>query len=236
MNLVRPIPVVPGIYQLRTMGARVTVLPLEEGIALVDAGGRGSLGLISAGLGALGLGLDRVRLVVLTHYHPDHAGGLTRLVEATGAKVAVHQREVRMIKGEEPWPNLFHYGFLAGLARPFMPRLYGRPVRVDFPLEDGDKIPLAEEVRVIHTPGHTPGSICLYVSPRKVLIVGDALQYRFRKLTPPARAVTHDFPQAQQSLKKLLEVDFETICFSHFPPLKLDAGEVFRRLVQKTLT
>ena len=75
------------------------------------------------------------------------------------------------------------------------------------------------DIRTVHVPGHTPGSICLYLASEGVLIVGDALQYRFRRLSPPAAAVTQDSKQANESLKKLLKLDFDTIVFSHFPPL-----------------
>jgi len=234
INLLRPIEVVPNIYQLRAVGARVTLLFGERGVALVDAGGRGSLGLITSGLKALGSSQEQVRLIVLTHCHPDHCGGLGSLVEATGAKVAVHRREVGIISGAEPSPNPFHNRLLAGLTHPFVHRLYGPPAKVDFFLNDGDPLPFFQGVQVVHTPGHTPGSICLYVVSEKVLIVGDALQHRFHRLSPPASVVTQDPKQARESLEKLLTMDFDTICFSHFPPLRQMARCALQRLVQKT--
>ena len=113
--------------------------------------------------------------------------------------------------------------------------LYGHPVEVDLLLEDGDLLPVGLETRVIPTPGHPPGSICLYVAPRKALIVCDALQYRFRRLGPPASAGTQDPQQARESIRnrKLLSLDFETRCFSHFPPLKQGAREAISRLLQR---
>jgi glyoxylase-like metal-dependent hydrolase (beta-lactamase superfamily II) len=233
MNLVRPMEVIPGVYQVRAIGARVTIVFSDQDVLLVDAGGRGSLGLITAGLKALGSSLDRVRLIVLTHYHPDHCGGLGQLVERTGAPVAAHTQEARIISGEESLPNPFHSRLLAGLTHPILPLLYDQPVKVDFCLDDGDTLPLAEEIRVIHTPGHTQGSICLRVASKKLLIVGDALQYRSRRLGLPAAAVTHNPHQAEESLQRLLSLDFDTICFSHFPSLKHGAREALRRLLRE---
>ena len=155
MKLVRPVSVVPGVYQLRAIGARVTVLFGDDGIVLVDAGGRGSLGLISAGLKALGSSLEEVRLVVITHYHPDHAGGLARLVEATSAKVAVHHQEAGFINGKEPYPSPHRSSVVAAITRPLMPLLYGNPVPVDYLLKEGDSLPTAPAVRAVHIPGHT---------------------------------------------------------------------------------
>lgn len=234
MKLVRPTQVVPGVYQLHVFGVRVTALFGKEGIVLVDAGWRCGLRWIAAGLRALDASLDDVRLIVLTHHHPDHAGGLAKLAEATSSKVAVHRREASIINGEEPYPNPYPNRLLAGVTRPFLPLFYGDPVRVDYSLEDGAALPVPEEVRVIHTPGHTPGAICLYAVSKKVIIVGDALQYRSGRLELPASSVTQDPGQARESLKKLISVDFDVISFSHFPPLRRDAREALARLIQRT--
>lgn len=234
MNLVRSVAVVPGVYQLRVIGARVTALFGDRRVVLVDAGPRASLGLIAAGLWALGSSLDQVRLVVLTHHHPDHSGGLAKLVEATSAQVAIHRREAGIVNGNEPLRAPLRNPVLAAIGQPFLPLLYGHPVTVHYALDDGDTLPMAQEVQVVHTPGHTPGSICLYVVSKKVLIVGDALQYRFGRLSLPASTVTQDPQQARESLKKLLPLDFDVICFSHFPPLRRDARGALQRLVENT--
>ena len=234
MKLVRPVRIAPGVYQLRAIGAKVTALFGEDGVVLVDSGGRGSVGLISAGLRALGSSLEMVRLIVLTHYHPDHAGNLSKLVDATSAKVAVHRQEAAIINGDEPAPNPYRHSLVAGLTKPFINKLYGGPVAVDYPLEDGDSLPDLGHVQAIHTPGHTSGSLCLYVAPHKTLIVGDALRHRFGRLAPPAASVTRDPVEAMKSLEKLLALDFDTICFGHYSPLRKDARAALQRLVQKS--
>ena len=234
MKLVRPARIAPGVYQLRTIGVRVTAIFGESGVVLVDSGGRGSLGLISAGLKALDSSLEMVRLIVLTHYHPDHAGNLSKLVDATSAKVAVHRREVSIINGDEAVPSPYRHSLVAGLTKPFLSKLYGGPVAVDYPLEDGDSLPELDHVQAIHTPGHTSGSLCLYVAPHKTLIVGDALRHRFGRLGPPAASVTRDPAQAMKSLEKLLALDIDTICFGHYSPLR-SAGRVASLLQQRGL-
>ena len=233
MNLVRPVRVAPSVYQLRAIGARVTVIFGDDGIVLVDTGSRGSLGLISAGLKALDSSLEKVGLVVLTHHHPDHAGGLAKVVESTSAKVAVHAQEAGIINGEMPIPSPHRHALVASLTRPFLRLLYGAPVPVDYLLEDEESLPGVEGVRAIHTPGHTSGSICLYLASQRVLIVGDTLRYRFGRLHPPSQSVTQDPTQAMKSLKKLIDLDFDAICFSHFPPLRKDAKGALQRLVQR---
>ncbi|MBI4338894.1 MAG: MBL fold metallo-hydrolase [Chloroflexi bacterium] len=235
MNFGRPTVVAPGIYQLGAIGARVTVVVDSDEALLVDTGAPGSFGLIASGLKALGLSVGQLRYIVLTHYHPDHSGSLARLSQESGAKTAAHQEDEPFITGAEPPPNPFRNRLMAGVTQPFMPLLYDHPPHLDVALADGDEIPLGTRstISVIHTPGHTAGSISLYLRPQKILLVGDALQYRFHRLSPPARGVTQDYQAAQESMRKLLAYDFKTLCFGHFPPLRHDAWGTLDRLVHK---
>ena len=106
MKLVSPLEMAPRVYQLRAVGAKVTALIRDEDVVLVDAGGRGSLRLIAAGLRAVDSSPDQVPLIVLTHYHPDHAGDLANLAKATSAKVAVHHQEAGVLNGKERVSNI----------------------------------------------------------------------------------------------------------------------------------
>ena len=130
--------------------------------------------------------------------------------------------------------RLFHNNLLEKVTQPLLSRLYGGPVEVDHILNDQDRLPVQEDITVIHTPGHTAGSICLYMASKGVLIVGDAMQYRLRRLGPPAASVTASPQQALESLEKLLSLDFDTICFSHFPPLRSGARPALQKLLDKT--
>ncbi len=235
MNLLKPVTIAEGVHQIRTVASRVTVIASGDGLVLVDAGLRGSLRAIAAGLNTLGMSLDQVRLVVLTHYHPDHFGGLGKLVEATSAKVAVHRQEAGIVTGVEPVPSPYRGPLLATITRPFLGKLYGAPVEVDYQLEDGDLLPTDSEIRVVHTPGHTDGTICLYLPSKKVLVVSDALQHRFGRLSPPAAPVTKDPIQALESLKKLRSLDIDVICFGHHAPLEGDVQVRLQRLIEKNI-
>ena len=87
----------------------------------------------------------RVRKILLTHTHPDHWFSYDLLKGATGADVYCHPAEVQM-----------------------------PPERIDVPLADGQELTVGNvAVRAIHTPGHTPGSVCLLVG--RYLIAGDTL-------------------------------------------------------------
>ena len=233
MRLGKPVQVTDGIYQIRAMGARVTVLVESNDVLLVDAGYRGSRGMITGGLKSLGLSLDQVGQVVVTHAHPDHAGGLGELVADSGMPVALHRLEADIVSGKAPLPNPLQIPPLAMMAEPILPALTGNPVPAEA-LEDGDVVPFRSEVRVVHVPGHTDGSIAFYLPEKKTIIVGDALQYKFaRRLSPPAPGVTQNPVRAIRSLETLLTLDFNIMCFGHFPPMRGNPKEALRRLIEQ---
>ena len=229
-----PIAITGGVFQIRAIGARVTVV-VENGEALlIDAGLRGSSGTILQGLETLGLFPEQIGMVVITHAHPDHLGGLGRLVAGREIAVAVHRLEADIIAGTAGPPSPLQNGLIGKMTQPVFSRLMGSPVPVDDRLEDGDVIPFGTEVRVVHLPGHTEGSIALHLPNKGTIIVGDALQYKFaRTLGPPALGVTQRPKEAMRSVEKLLGLDFDTMCFSHFPPKRTEPREALRRLIQQ---
>ena len=229
-----PIRIADGVLQLRAIGARVTVLAEAEDAILVDSGLPGSFRAISRGLLACGLSPDRISHIVATHAHPDHIGGLAELVAGTGIKVAVHELEADVVEGSRPAPSPFRSRILAAVSRPAVSWLTGDPVPVTLRLKDGDLIPFPTKVQIVHLPGHTPGSIGLFLPEKGIVVVGDALQHKFGwRLYPPAPGVTQCSHTAMHSLEKLLSFDFHTICFSHFPPLRNGAKDALRRLIER---
>jgi hydroxyacylglutathione hydrolase len=90
----------------------------------------------------------KIEMIFATHNHADHTGGINSLVEGTGAQVVVH-------KGDAP-------------------SLRKRRIPVNKEVDDGEKLKLGDvEIQVIHTPGHTPGSMCLLADGK--LFTGDTL-------------------------------------------------------------
>ena len=234
MKFGMPIAITGGVFQIRALGARVTVLVENGEVLLVDAGLYGSSGTILQGLETLGLRPEQIGRVVITHAHPDHSGGLGRLVAGRDIGVAVHRLEADIIAGTATPPSPLQNELMGKVTKPVVSRLMGSSVPVDDRLDEGDVIPFGTEVRVVHLPGHTEGSIGLHLPHKKAVIVGDALRYKFaRRLSPPAPGVTQRPEEAMRSVKKLLDLDFDTICFSHSPPMRHEPGKALRRLVQQ---
>ena len=80
MKFGKPIKIDDGLFQIRAVGARVTVLVEDDKVLLVDAGARLSWGVILKGLKDINLTPAQIDQVVVTHHHPDHSGGLSGLV------------------------------------------------------------------------------------------------------------------------------------------------------------
>lgn len=142
---------------------------LGPALWLVDAAVAGSESALADYLAANGRRLDEVRTLVLTHSHPDHVGGATAVQRASGCTVAAHALERDWIEDvdrqatERPVP-----GFRA---------LVGGSVALDRELSDGDRVPLFDglTMAVLHTPGHSRGSISLHLPEERALICGDVV-------------------------------------------------------------
>src|SRR5437763_8553978 len=105
----------------------------------------------------------KVTLIVVTHAHIDHIGGAAKLKAATGAPVVMNQSDSALLK------RLAVQALWIGMRAP------GRQ-KIDSSAGDGDKLRAGNlEASVIHTPGHTEGSVCLYFEAEKKLIAGDTL-------------------------------------------------------------
>jgi glyoxylase-like metal-dependent hydrolase (beta-lactamase superfamily II) len=108
------------------------------------------------------------------------------------------------------------------------------PVRVDEYLEDGSRLDLAGGVRVVFTPGHTPGHLSLYLERPKVLVAGDALTAEEGRLNGPNPSATLSAREAVGSVRRLADLDVRTIVCYHGGVVGEDANGQLRRVVRET--
>ena len=129
----------------------------------------------------------KIDYIIITHAHPDHISGATILTQKTGAQLILHSAEVTDIP-------------------------IGKRVN------DGDVISLGGiDLEVVHTPGHNPGHICLYIRKSKILFSGDHV---LAKTTTALQPPWGDMTQYIESLRKLLKYDIELMLPAHGPPIK----------------
>lgn len=218
------VPIVPGVVQVPVRASSVFLL-LDERVTLIDAGPVGAARRILTALRRLGRAADEVEQVIISHCHPDHAGGLAALQRLLPARTAAHLLETPALRGAAPLPPLTPSPRLSRALAPAL-RVLTPPARIDTVLRDGDELAVLGGLRVVHTPGHTPGHIALYLPERGLLIAGDALQVRSGgRLIPPSRRFSADMPEAMRSLRRLAGLDFEVLALSHFLAQRGDARD-----------
>jgi hydroxyacylglutathione hydrolase len=165
------IPVAPGITLDRFVYSYIIH---GETIALIDTGVAGCEAQIFDSLRSTGRDPSEITLIILTHSHPDHIGAARAIQEVTDCRIAAHPAErawvenVTLQNRERPVPG-FHM-------------LVSGSVHLDYELVDGDILEpddtRVEKMQVFHTPGHSPGSISLFMDREGALFSGDAIPVR----------------------------------------------------------
>jgi hydroxyacylglutathione hydrolase len=150
--------------------ANAYLVDSADGLILVDTGMPGSTKRILNYVRQIGHQPTDIKYIFLTHADIDHIGSAADLKKATGAKIIIHAEDAPILSGKAIRPTIKG---LMKLIYPFFTRLLRfHPADPDIILNDNFVL---AGLQIIHTPGHSAGSMCLY-SPGKFIMVGDALQ------------------------------------------------------------
>lgn len=201
--------IVSGVYafplEYEFMGEQRTITPAavetDRGLVLVDAGLPSHVDAIEAHLGDAGFGFDDVATVLVTHQDGDHAGGVADIAAWSDAAVVAHVDDAPYIAGDRP-PIKSEDG-----------ERYP-PTPVDIEVVDGVRFRTAAgPMRVVATPGHTPGHVSLYFPEERLLLAADALTAD-EELGGPNEPFTPDMAAAVESIGRLASLDIErTLCY-----------------------
>jgi glyoxylase-like metal-dependent hydrolase (beta-lactamase superfamily II) len=229
MARVPAVEVAPGVVRIPTVGAANTnsfALVDDDGsVTLVDCGLKRAPGRIVAGLRAIGRHPGDVTRIVLTHAHTDHAGGAAEMAARTGAPVAVHEADAGY--AEEGRPPPFEQSLLVGRLMTRIPGAGFPPVAVGERLSDGQVLDVGGGLRIVATPGHTPGHVSLLHERTGTLITGDAL-FNVRQLRFSPRPLCTDFRLSRQTAHVLGELEYERVAFTHGTEITDGAREAVR--------
>jgi glyoxylase-like metal-dependent hydrolase (beta-lactamase superfamily II) len=165
----------------------------KEASRLVDTGLGGNAGKILEFVKSLGREASSIAYIALTHSDIDHISSVVRLEQLTEAKVAIHKADAPHLSGEMKLNRM--KGALGALFTIMSPFARFKPVKPDILLEDSDTI---TGLTVVHTPGHTAGSVSFHL-PEEALLAGDALRTNKKRL-PMLRGsvMTENMDQAKR--------------------------------------
>ncbi len=169
---------------------------------LVDTGVEGKASDIEAALSEAGSSWRELGHLILTHKHPDHIG--------SAAAVIGNATEATIYAGAQDIPAIELSRDITAVA-------------------DGDEV---GSLRIVSTPGHTPGHISVLDTSSKVFVSGDAIVGEEGGVGPPGEQFTEDMDEAMRSVAKIAELDFDIALFGHGEPLTSDAKAAVAALAQ----
>ena len=171
---------------------------------LIDTGFPGQFEDIQIEMERVGVYFDKLKVVILTHQDIDHIGSLPDLLEngVSDIKVYAHELDKPYIEGEFP--------LLKDEQVKNPPK-----GKVSDTVIDGQELPYCGGILILHTPGHTPGHISLYLKQSKTLIAGDSMYSVNGKLGGIHAPTTLNVKEAQQSLKRYSNLDIESVVCYH---------------------
>lgn len=203
-----------------------TELYLLEGdtLAIVDTGVSDTpTKYIAPALESYGLTLGDVDLILNTHGHHDHAGGNAELVAASKAKVWIHESDARIAEDADYQFDTYfaNRDVLAGRpdrlesSRAALKVTAGRPAKVDRKLTDGELLDLGKSIilRVVHTPGHTRGSVCYYWESEGLAICGDSVMGQGSR--PGGFPLIYFPADYERTIDRLLTMDIAALGLGH---------------------
>jgi glyoxylase-like metal-dependent hydrolase (beta-lactamase superfamily II) len=194
----------------------------SEGLLLLDGCSRADVDKVCFYItSTLGRPLSDLKLIVVTHMHPDHAGGAMRMRERTGAQVASHPKAANWYKGlggrTAHIIDLLLTWWVADRIGKAKESIWYNPILApDIILKDKQPLPIFANWQVLYTPGHTDHDLSVMHVPSKQAYIADVLVKVKGKLVPPYPLCHPN--QYRESLKTLAQSPIDTFFCAHVPP------------------
>jgi len=211
-------------------GANSYLVLGSQGAVVIDTGMPGNEERLVEYARSVGVEPKALQYIILTHPDIDHSGSAAKLKSLTNAKVAIHAADAPRLSGEKKLKQV--KGPTAVLLSVMSPLMRFTPVRPDLLLKDSDKI---MDLTVIHTPGHTDGSVSLY-KENEAIFVGDAMRTDSSgKPRLPSGSMTVNMERAKESVKRISTYQYRILLPGHGPPITQDASRIMAGFVKVEL-
>lgn len=200
-----------------------TVIKDGNNLTLIDTGYPGQIEYIKSELVKDGLDINNIKTIILTHHDIDHMGNVKSILNLVpDIEVITFEDEADYINGsktaskvevmEKSLDKMYERG--KQFYNMFKSFFENNKVKVNKTVKDGDIINKGESMKVIATPGHTPGHMCLYIDKYKLLIAGDLLVLNDGNITTTSKDLNYDNDMYLQSVNKIKSLELEMIvCF-----------------------
>ncbi len=225
----------PEIFQFKVEINRCYIIQ-QEGTIMMDGGSPNQIESIKKSFKTLNINPKDIRLVVLSHGHFDHAGSAKEIRELTGAKILVHKNDNDMLETAEMiWPPAANtWGSITrSIFKPLLKnKVKFQKTQADIVME-GSEFSLKDfgiDGKIIHTPGHTNGSISVLLNSGEAFVgcmAHNDLPFRLR---PGFPIYAHDIPQLKKSWEMMIDMGATTIYPGHGDPFSV---EVIQRILEK---
>lgn len=234
-----------GIYALELGEGSGTFYPSllwneQDGATLLDTGMIGTFEQLEEAALETGVPWNDIRRIILTHQDIDHIGNLPAVIASlpSAPEVWAHAGDAPVIEGKQPMLKMTpeRFASLPEEEQQKINRLYAglAAVKVNRVLEDGEELPLQGHIRVIHTPGHTPGHLCFYMADAQLLFAADQLRVVNGELAGPNERMTPDMPLALSSLSRLKGLQLQKILCYHGGLYTVQPEEALKELIQSS--
>ena len=222
-----------GLYTFTgLMMGRVYLIEDADGLTLVDAGIPSAANKIVKQLSSADHDVTEIKRILITHAHPDHVGALPALLRQCDAELIMAETEYPILEGEQAIPRA-PVEQLSGIARRLRPTettLMG--LKAGRVVADGDRLDdVMGGLQIIATPGHSPGHLSFWHPDTRILFCGDVI-LNFYRLRLPFSFFTVDMAENIRSIKKVVDLIPQTVCFGHGPPLQKDTSGKLRNFAQ----
>lgn len=203
---------------LNNKGIAYSYLIVGEENVLIDTGFPHEDKNILKDLEECGLSIDDIDIILLTHHDIDHTGNLASFEDISGAQVYASEEDIPFIMGDKK------------------PDGIKKILRSQHIIKTPQKIhPYPEytgNIKIIDTPGHTPGHVCLLY--KDILFIGDLFEMKNSEIKTLKSAMTWDSDLLKESIRKILDYDFKWICPSHSEPILVD-NDILEKIKKITI-